>query len=525
MTLIVALFLAAVIPGAPMSDTERPVSPTDTGPGAINVRDFGCVGDGIVDDGPCLQAALDAASLQQRGVYFPAPRARYRTLRELWLRRAYGIRIFGDNPWTTTIHFDLPRGATGLWVYNCYGVTFESLQFRGSDTSALNAVVNVQGDSTDPLYGRRAPGSNRFNNLRIVGGEAYSEYGVRYTIARSSFDWNNDLSIWTGVDVAKTRTAGVSIEHANSKSHQFHDCKFLFMGRGKPSSQRGAPGGWDSYPADFGYGIWLKAGSFHWHGGYMGVVKGSYFRLDALPVDGVVIRDGDFESGGRILDVTPVASMPFHVIFEGNRYSAAFTNAPGASSERDSQVIRIASAVVASIRSNFFGESGQLGVTKLAFTSVHPGFVEIVGNAFESVGAAGIPDLISSSPSVELDVHGNTFRTSGPNRVLRRGVAPGQNGSSAHLPAAGITGASTRGTAIFSGATRSQDIPLADSVLMEPGTEYYVATSPAYGIEGSPPSEALRLRRLYKARSVMTLELEQAPGEGASVRFDWIVVR
>ena len=39
--------------------------------GLLNVKDFGCVGDGVHDDTQCMQHAIDTARITKNGVFFP----------------------------------------------------------------------------------------------------------------------------------------------------------------------------------------------------------------------------------------------------------------------------------------------------------------------------------------------------------------------------------------------------------------------------------------------------------------------
>lgn len=65
--------------------------------GALNVRWFGAVGDGVTDDADAIQAAVDEGQRSSRAVHLPAGPNPYAIGRPITLAAAkHGIRIFGD---------------------------------------------------------------------------------------------------------------------------------------------------------------------------------------------------------------------------------------------------------------------------------------------------------------------------------------------------------------------------------------------------------------------------------------------
>lgn len=346
----------------------------------VNVLDYGAKGDGTTDDSAAINAAFAAGVASKRSVYFPAPADRYRVTSPLALDDAEGMVVYADNPQATVIYFDLAAGATGWKIHNGHTVTLRDIGLRGSDTNPLLAVVHVE---VDTVEGGRLSTSMRWQNVRIVGGDAYAEYGVLYRKKPGSLSQMNDLSAWYATDIAKTRRAAVAFEDANAKQHVFRDCKFTYLGRGTP----GEADGWDDYPTDEGYGVWVKQGSFRWYDGYMSQFKGAAFRVDDANVDGAVIKGVNLESGTRVLDISPATTQPFHVTIEDIRYSAAFATAPGASTEIDNLVIKSANAGVYAIRNSRFGGSSDTAPIKMLFTHGGPSYVELSGVLFETLGS------------------------------------------------------------------------------------------------------------------------------------------
>jgi hypothetical protein len=77
--------------------------------GAVDVRAFGAVGDGVADDAAAVQAALDYALANDKGVYFPG--GHYFIDDFVYLRE--GVSICGDGKAATEIHF----GANGRFIF------------------------------------------------------------------------------------------------------------------------------------------------------------------------------------------------------------------------------------------------------------------------------------------------------------------------------------------------------------------------------------------------------------------------
>lgn len=110
----------------------------------INVKDAGAVGNGVTDDWPVIQAAIDSAVKIQGSVYIP--RGRYRLSRPLMVYnwennqyRAATVKIYGDdNMWSggsgITVLLSDHNDGFGLGVQVGKGVIIEGLFFQGKHT-------------------------------------------------------------------------------------------------------------------------------------------------------------------------------------------------------------------------------------------------------------------------------------------------------------------------------------------------------------------------------------------------------
>ena len=91
------------------------------GHGTLNVKDFGAMGDQATDDGPAIQAALDAIQKPTEGgsgaraLYFPP--GIYYTNQVLYLIHTEGARIFVRCPNSTIIQYmgtPMPATSTAM---------------------------------------------------------------------------------------------------------------------------------------------------------------------------------------------------------------------------------------------------------------------------------------------------------------------------------------------------------------------------------------------------------------------------
>jgi hypothetical protein len=79
-------------------------------------RDYGAVGDGIADDTPALQAALDGLGRAGQPFVLWIPAGTYRITQELLVNQIQGIGIYGEHSDTTILRWDGPDG--GIMFHN-----------------------------------------------------------------------------------------------------------------------------------------------------------------------------------------------------------------------------------------------------------------------------------------------------------------------------------------------------------------------------------------------------------------------
>ena len=150
--------LCGVLDGSTTSATH---TQTTNATGLINVKtQFGAVGDGVTDDGPSLQAAIDHARLTRNGLYFPP--GNFRVIEPLIFGFWRGILVRGGEPGdsgiaggtaTVILTADLAVGADACFDFTGAGYgTVEGLSFQGSRCKVM--VLNARpSNCTRPLPG------------------------------------------------------------------------------------------------------------------------------------------------------------------------------------------------------------------------------------------------------------------------------------------------------------------------------------------------------------------------------------
>ena len=141
---------------------------------AVNVRDFGAVGNGVVDDTAAIQKAIDAALVAGGGELF-IPAGKYRITGTLFLRRARILRMYGQgdsvynakSTRATTLFWDGPDGGTLIRAEGFGNVCFERFNLAGraenKPKNAGEAGVLFHSISL-PGYGS---GWNSFRNVSL----------------------------------------------------------------------------------------------------------------------------------------------------------------------------------------------------------------------------------------------------------------------------------------------------------------------------------------------------------------------
>ncbi len=181
-------------------------------PGWRNVRgEFGAVGDGRADDTAALQRALDALVTSGSMVLW-LPAGRYRITRTLVLprkaaREARGVSIQGEDPASTALIWDGPRGGT-MFEYGAWYSKLGRLTFDGAGRAGIGLAHGAQFVTVNEIA------DCVFADLDVGIEAGTPEHaGIAETSAvRCRF--------------LRCKKAGASLRNFNSLDWWFRDCRF-----------------------------------------------------------------------------------------------------------------------------------------------------------------------------------------------------------------------------------------------------------------------------------------------------------
>jgi len=116
-------------------------------------RDFGAKGDGVTDDSAAIQKGLSAISTSHDKadvavLWFPA--GKYRITSTLTMAGKNGVSVIGEDPTTTTIAWDGPKGGTMIFTS---GITrSRMLRITMDGSNSADTGFNVFWDAQTPYY-------------------------------------------------------------------------------------------------------------------------------------------------------------------------------------------------------------------------------------------------------------------------------------------------------------------------------------------------------------------------------------
>jgi len=144
----------------------------------ISVKDFGAVGDGITDDGPAVQLAINAVASAGRGcVVFPSGKSYFINTQvnvcDNLVVMGYGARIIAGRAWAnidapmfknfTAARMSIPPGT----VTATSNVSFYGLEFYGQDTGGAAGIPNANMHGLFICMGNRADVNSGVNGFTV----------------------------------------------------------------------------------------------------------------------------------------------------------------------------------------------------------------------------------------------------------------------------------------------------------------------------------------------------------------------
>jgi hypothetical protein len=202
----------------------------------LSVRDFGAAGDGVANDAPAFQAALDAAAGATGlapGVYRTAaaalrvPTGAYRFGSALQVTQIHGLRVVGDGSGCTTLQADFDGNL--LTFQECSFCAFEKLAVQHVN-ARTGAGVAFQGVGGSNLVDRCLFANNTTNGLSFAGTASVASSSNRCMrslfLANGThqllFQYSNDGEVTDcafGNATAPYSTSGCYLQHASAGSY------------------------------------------------------------------------------------------------------------------------------------------------------------------------------------------------------------------------------------------------------------------------------------------------------------------
>ncbi len=282
-------------------------------------------------DTRAFKAAIKWAQFGREGgvnarasIFMPA--GRYDISETLVLANVNSLRIFGAGRETTNLawHGLHQYGTPMFLLSDTRSCHFENFTVSGGTSTPLHAAfISENGPETIV-----APTRNTFKHLRLFAANKPGlDYGIRWTpISPGALDSNNDINTIFDVQVSNVTKVGFSIEHGQSKTHNFFRCS---CSKGLACVKTGPPVEFElgqevPFPIKTEDGQWsgstsnpIRGGSFRWVGGNGGDSSVADFWLNGGG-DNIRISGGDFENSRRLI-YKRGADIP--VVVEGVRWS------------------------------------------------------------------------------------------------------------------------------------------------------------------------------------------------------------
>jgi hypothetical protein len=467
-------------------------------PGArIDVRQRGARGDGVADDTAAIQAAIDAAPADGGMVFLPA--GVYRLTRPLEIvddtahANRRGLQVVGAGGGASgggigcLLHWDGPDRdpMLRLWSRDC---VVRNLTFRVLAGRRTSAAIDV-----DQAPERRSTCTNNtFEDVFFTGGAGAMTNGV---VLGERGIANVEYMGFSGCYWADIGRACVDIRSRTlqSKAHRFYKCAFTR-----------AP-----------FAILQASGSFVTFGCSFGYLTEAAVRLGSI-TDHIAINESDSEGCPRLLSTGGGSPASWPVKIDGGRFALNGLAPDGRYIDfTDGGPLLIQNALFGDVENRAFrirATSAEPGAVLVSIGNVFPndtpydrqGRTRLVALGNRGRDAAGevvnLEDEIAAAGAAQAGLALATVRSIGATAVKGRNLRG----------AVRITGAAATGQVVF-------DAP-------EPDAQYYVAAV-ASDVRGGVAAGATRVAVADKTATGFRVALEAAPGPGASVTIDWIIVR
>lgn len=356
--------------------------------GAINIRWFGAVGDGVADDTAEIQAAINATPAAGGAVFVPP--GNYKITAALTLKT--GLRLYGDNYLTCQISV---TGAINGLVYapavltEC-NLVIDGLRIIGDPAASLDLISITRG----------TVGTIRNCNIRSTSQDCIrlDDNAIRWTIENCTIESFVRYGIHASLYSSVLDLRGLQF---NANANPGISAMYFSVAEIITVSNCNANGGGSLIRGGASRLLWLNNYAENLTGPGLVSEAGKAF-------DGLKVLDGNISTTNSVcIDLSPGSVAHENVLVDGLRTSntVGFVFEPGATTDFIYRGVPTAGAAHVS------GYSGETSVTKCKQTELVVGPIRAhsggakTGATF-AVGAAGVYTLDNAAATNVTDITG-----------------------------------------------------------------------------------------------------------------------
>ena len=182
----------------------------------VSVKDFGAIGDGIIDDTIALQNAFNFATDNTQSLFFPA--GTYSITSTIVINQNNYWNFFNGNGVAEIVWNGADTEVDMFTIYNALFTHFIGIRFKAK---TLQTIVNIKGDIVN---NPRPDGAGAAGATFISCSFTYGKFQLRWTTIDR--DYNNEQGKIEQCTFLHYYFAAISIEHANSLWHCIVNCAF-----------------------------------------------------------------------------------------------------------------------------------------------------------------------------------------------------------------------------------------------------------------------------------------------------------
>jgi hypothetical protein len=426
----------------------------------LNVKDWGAVGSGAVNDVAAINACLAYARSVSvfAGTVVRMPKGVYLISgTSILMAESSGIELRGDGVESTRIE---PSSLTGLPIINlrnCQNCGVVGMSIRGKTSQLPSVGVEIRRES-----GHTAGYGSTKNYVYDValGGAPSQAMGKGISIS-GDLDANNDFHRFVRVYSDAATLADIAIDPTQSVGNSILDC---FLNSTNVIGNYGVwVGATPDRAADFTARSSTKGGAFWMKGGATGSHGVSDFYFSGAGPGQNTIQDVNSESSAAFINTSSVPGAVLPLLVESCRYSS------------DSSQINASLAITylwggpLIIRNCRFDQTDVTKFAGISFSSGVASEYDISGNIFNQPGAAALSMITKTS------VAGGTFIGREGNMYLDGASAWAWKGNEARVgtktwdPANVADGAFTSTTVTVTGAAVGDVVSVGFSVAVPAG--------------------------------------------------------